>query len=71
MLSDPYTSLEHYAGLGIQFLFTNGLFIVSNFGIGGYMSSSENSVANKTIGIHNSKHGFTANFDLGVGFYIF
>ncbi len=68
---NEYMSIEHYAGVGVQFSFAQGLYLDTNVGIGGYISSSSDCVTGKSIGIHNSKHGFTANFDIGIGYHFF
>ena len=61
-------SMEHYAGLGLQMLVSNGFSLEGSMGFGTYIGSLDKYNSPSTFGIHKENHGFVLSFEIGMGY---
>lgn len=63
------TTMEHYAGMGLQLVISKNLHFDTSMGAGIYLGSVYNPGSKpETIGIHKDNYGFTLAAKIGIGY---
>lgn len=64
------STIEHYAGMGVMFMFLNNFYFDSNIGIGAYFGSLDKNNAPNKLGFHGTNNGITADLKVGIGYIL-
>ncbi len=62
------STMEHYAGLGLQVMISSNVSFDSSMGLGAYIGSLDKVTAPETIGIHGDNFGFVLAVQFGLGY---